>query len=344
VPSPGRFPVGTTELDFELETRTHPARVKMTDEKKKKAYTLGGIIAFISIIMFASSFDVIEPTEYGLLKNEFTQAVDLTRVYSNGRYFVWLRHAFIKFPAYTPTLSYGLPFSPRKEIPARTGPEEGQDSGGGQPITLALAFQYRIAEQDVPSVYQTFGTLYEASYLRFVQQAITIVTQQYPPRKFFQMRRQIEAAMLVKANESLVAKGFAQVTGLQLAAVGFQANYEETITNIQLQEQLRVTKLYQLEVAAVLKGVDVLESKANATIRRINAEAAKEAAILINEANAVALGMEQETKAAMYSQLRQHLSWTTQQFLEYVKMKALNSQSSDNVVVGVSSVGSVANA
>lgn len=312
----------------------------MSDGSKKMLIAFSILIFLISIILFASSWDVLEPTQYGLLKNEITGKVDLTHVYTHGRYFVVLRHNFIKFPAWSPTLSYGFEWSPRKAIPARTGPDT-DGSGGGQPITLTVAFQYRIPKANVPKVYQTFGTLYESSYLRFVQQAITIVTQQYSPRKFFSFRREVQQAMLVKCNESLVEKGYATVTRLQLSVVGFQKNYEDTITNIQLQEQLRVTKLYQLEVAAVLKGVDVLESKANATIRKINAEAAKVAAIIINDASARALTLEQESKAGIYSKLRKHLGWSPQQFLEFIKLKALNAQSSDNVVVGVNAVGSI---
>ena len=36
---------------------------------------------------------------------------------------------------------------------------------------------------------------------------------------------------------------------LQLLKVDFKANYEQTITNIQLQEQLKVTKSYTLDVS-----------------------------------------------------------------------------------------------
>ena len=60
-------------------------------------------------------------------------------------------------------------------------------------------------------------------------------------------------------NRSIHHNGFANVPQLQLLRVGFLAQYEETITNIQLQEQLKVTKGYQLEVTRVLKETDILE-------------------------------------------------------------------------------------
>ena len=49
--------------------------------------------------------------------------------------------------------------------------------------------------------------------------------------------------------------------------------YETTITNIQLQEQLKVTKNYQKDVTRVLKEVDVLQSQTNAEIVEIDAQA-----------------------------------------------------------------------
>ena len=46
----------------------------------------------IFIVLFAMSWDTLEPTEYGLVQNGFTGYVDLrpTSVYDGGRYFVWL--------------------------------------------------------------------------------------------------------------------------------------------------------------------------------------------------------------------------------------------------------------
>merc|ERR1719231_2128255 len=106
------------------------------------------------------------------------------------------------------------------------------------------------------------------------------------------------------------------------------------ITDIQLQEQLRVTKSYQLEVTRVVKEVDLLQSETDATVLEINASAAREAAIIEGEANAQALQVEQRARATMYAKLRAHLGWTAEHFLQYIKMKALNAQPQSNVVAG----------
>ena len=206
--------------------------------------------------------------------------------------------------------------------------------------------------------------MWETSYLRFAQQAITNVAQQFTPSQFWTQRHEIEKTMLSVVNKTLIEEGHAEVVHLQLRAVGFQRSYEQvitassaplllcsspplllcssaplllcssayplprcpppprlqTITNIQLQEQLKVTKSYQLEVTRVEKEVDLIQSETDALVVEIDADAARGRAVIEGEANAKALQREQETKAFMYQQLREHLGWTSQQFLQYIKV------------------------
>lgn len=301
---------------------------------------VGFVLFFVSILLFALSWDTLHPTEYGLVRNGITGAVNLNDVYQGGRYFLFLRHEFIRFPNKLMTLSYGdAETDDYGVILARTGPGEEDDESGGQPITLALSFQYRIAKENVSAVYQSFEKNYEASFLRFANEAITVRAQKYTPRQFWEDRKAIQNDFLVAVDQELYAKGNVQVVSLQLRKVDFQANYEETITNIQLQSQYKVTKNFGLQVTSVLKEVDILQSETAAKIALINAEADRTASVMINKANANALKMEQDTKAQMYAQLRQAMNWTAPQFLEYVRIKALNSQPTDNVLVGTSAVG-----
>jgi regulator of protease activity HflC (stomatin/prohibitin superfamily) len=136
-------------------------------------------------------------------------------------------------------------------------------------------------------------------------------------------------------------QGFAEVTFLQLRSVSFQRSYEQTITDIQLQEQLRVTKSYQQEVTRVLTDIDILQSETEAQVVEINADAARQRDVIIGQANAEALKREQGVKSTMYKRIRDHLGWTAPQFLQYVKMKALNTQPQSKVIVGVNGVGNV---
>ena len=300
-----------------------------------------GLAAFmIFIILFAMSWDTLEPTEYGLVQNGFTGYVDLRpeAVYTGGRYFVWLRHFFLVFPRNRRNLDFDFG-GRRPPIPARTGPDPDDKESGGQPVTFSVSFQYQLQQHTVPIVYQTYGLAWEDSYMRFAQQAITNVAQSFTPKQFWNDRRGIELAMLDRVNRTIYDQGYAVVRNLQLLAVTFKPNYEETITNIQLQEQLKVTKSYTLEVTRVLKEVDILQSQTAADVAVIGASATREASIIVNQAEAKALQLEQSTKAEWYSSLKQRLGWSNAEFLQYVKIKSLSSQPSESMVVGVSAMG-----
>lgn len=314
--------------------------------KQRKCYgCCCSTLLLVFIILIAISWDTIEPTEHGLLRNTFTGVVDMNTVYPAGRYFVGPAGRFIPFPANLITLSYGNNTRDEQgEIRARTGADStaGAASSGGQPVALSLSFQYQIPATSVPNVYRTFAATWESPYMRFAQQAITNVAQEFTPSAFWTRRAAVEAAMLQAVNQTLWSNGFATAVELQLRAVGFQSSYEGTIIGIQLQEQLRVTKSYQLEVTRVVKEVDLMQSETDATVVEIRAEAAREKKVIEGQASANALQRETEARSTMYAQLRAHLGWSAEHFLQYMKMKALNAQPQSNVVVGVNTVGAVA--
>lgn len=298
---------------------------------------------FVLIIVLSMSWDTLTPTEYGLLKNTISGAVDLTQVYTNGRHLVGPTQGFIKFPAERLTLSYGSnPGDDQVVIPARTGADgDSTSSSGGQPVQLSVSFQYRLVPQKIPQLFSTFSQAYETSYLRFAQQAVTNVAQSYTPRMFWENRAAIEQNLLTVVNSSLWTQGFAIVEHLQLRSVGFQSSYETTITNIQLQDQLTVTKSYQQLSTQVMTEIDIMQAETNAEIVEINADATRQRDVIIGAAEAAALEKEQSTRAYMYKQMKEHLGWTGKDFLQYVKMKALNVQPQAKVTVGVNAIGSM---
>ena len=302
---------------------------------------LGGSGLITFIVILSISWKSLHPTEVGLLKDGITGVTDLSNVYKNGRYFVGPTKDFLRFPINRVSLSFGNTSmgANRDLIPARTGPGEHDTESGGQPMTLSIAFQYQLERNKIAKIYETFGIAWESSYLRFAQQAVTDAAQKFTPSSFWAKRVEVERAIWRSVNDSLFEQGFAQCKLLQLRRVVFKPSYEQTITNIQMQEQLRVTKQYQQQVTAVEKQVDLMHAETTATVTRINAEAERASSIITNQAEADALEAEQAIKGQMYAQLVSHLGWSPVQFLQYVKMKALNAQPGNKVTVGVSPLG-----
>jgi len=303
------------------------------DRYKPITFCCGGFLGLMLIIFLSTCWGMIQPYEYGLLRNGITGTVDLDNVYDSGRSYIGWGHEFVTFPARRQTISI--------TVQARTGQASGNDeSSGGQPVTLDVAFQYKFEKENIKRVYSSFNLAWETSYARFASQAITNVAQTYSPPAFWQTRAAVEAAFKVAVNASLIQNGFVAIEELQLVSVLFRPAYENTITNIQLQEQLGVTRRFQLEVTAVEQSIALLQSQTDAQVNLIGAEGSRVSAVLISQANSDALLREQTAKAEMYSMLRQHLNWTEPQFLDYIRMKALNNQpTQSNVKVATDAIG-----
>ena len=90
--------------------------------------------------------------------------------------------------------------------------------------------------------------------------------------------------------------GFAQVKSVQVLAIDFLPQFEETIVAIQEAVQMRTTQEYRMDVIEVLKDIDVMNSQTNATITAILAQAQAEAMVLFGNASAIGLLQTQAAK------------------------------------------------
>jgi len=76
---------------------------------QRKPVACCGFAAFlVSLLLFALSWDTLEPTEFGLVANSITGRVDLDpkNVYEGGRHFIWLAHHFLVFPKNRMTIEF----------------------------------------------------------------------------------------------------------------------------------------------------------------------------------------------------------------------------------------------
>jgi regulator of protease activity HflC (stomatin/prohibitin superfamily) len=294
------------------------------------------ILGIISIILLAFSFDVVKPTEWGIIQNGWTGTVYTNQVWPPGRHFVWLKNFFITFPAYRVNIEFSTAANANAPpVPGRTGRDANDPDSGGQPVTLSFAFQYKFLKDDVGKVYKEFGEQYEARYLLFARMAVSDVAQKYTPEKFWTSRDEVAKEMMDTMKKLLRKNGHCEVTGFQLLQVDFPTKYEDMITDIQLQVQYKLTSEYQQKVTNVLKNIDVMRAKTNAEITEIMATANAKAAVLVNNATAEGAKMQQDAKAKAYKKLQTDLELTNEEMLEYVKIRALTSRNSDaNTVVG----------
>jgi len=298
-----------------------------------------GIVALISVILFACSFDVVKPTQYGILQNGWTGTVYMDEVYSPGRYFVWLRNFFITFPSYAVTVEFSTASAAKAApVPARTGRDQADPDSGGQPVTLSFSFQYQFSKAEVGQVYKEFGEQYQARYLLFARMAISDVAQKYTPDKYWNSRPMIADDMQRTLTKMLKKNGRVDVIQFQLFQVDFPDKYEAMITDIQLQVQYKLTSEYQQKVTNVFKDIDVLTAETSASIASINAGASAKSALIVNQAKTSGFYVQQSAKAESYAEMKDMLKLNNAEVLDYVKIRSLMDQasSSGKTVVGTS--------
>jgi regulator of protease activity HflC (stomatin/prohibitin superfamily) len=296
-----------------------------------------GCLAFILVILLALSFDVVKPTEFGLLQNGWTGWVDSESVWGPGRHFVWLRNFFIPFPAYRVSVEFSSgQNASAPPVPARTGRDLNDPDSGGQPVTLSFSFQYQFKEADVGHVYKEFGEQYEARYLLFARMAISDVAQQYTPEKFWKERSTVADEMFTTLKETLRRNGRCEVTNFQLLQVDFPVKYEDMITDIQLQVQYKLTSEYQQQVTNVVKNIDVLTAETEAKIASIHAAAEATTNLIVNEAKTEGFYAQQAAKAESYAEIQAALGLSNAEVLDFVKIRAItgDNRKSENTVFG----------
>lgn len=294
------------------------------------------VVTLISLVVFIHSWASLQPTEMGLYYNTYTGFVDKTQTYFAGRHLLGPGRDFIVFPANEVLLMMSDdPLAQAPPVDARTGRDASDPDSGGQPVKLSLSFLYKLEPSKLGNIYKAFSTQYEARYIQYARQSLSNVAQRYDPTQFWTHRSEIADAMFKAVRDSLASEGGATVLSLQLLKVGFSDKYENSIVNIQLATQKKTTTEYQKQVVKVLKEIDILESQTNATIVEINAKAAAEAKIIINNATATGFHLTQDAKTSSYKSLRDKLGFSTAELVDYVRIKSVRTHNSDSLVLGM---------
>ena len=86
-------------------------------------------------------------------------------------------------------------------------------------------------------------------------------------------------------------EGYVTCEGVQLMRVDFSQQYEDAITQTEVQNQETMTQQYNQTVQDQLQSIENLKVKTAATIKGISARAKSKAAMIINNAAADGVGL-----------------------------------------------------
>lgn len=291
-------------------------------------YFCFGILALVCVILFACSWDTVEPTEWGIKYNTLSRQLSAEKVYTGGRYFVWIFTRFINFPS---TL-INIEFSERETSdsgPLNTRTKEGLALG------LHMSFQLYLDKEKLPELYYMTGMDYKSTYIRIARDAILQVAGEWEAPSFWQNRTEIGEAILDNLKTEL-KKAYGDVLQLQFLRIDLPKNYENSIVDTQVEQQKIKMKQFEQQATYIRKQIQVDISEANQQIKVINATANSEAYYLKQQAVAKALTKTITSETWAYSQVNDLLNITTTDDLsEYIYYVSLMGKTNSNLILGM---------
>jgi len=297
------------------------------------ACSLTVLIVFVS--MFVST---LGPNEYGLIRNFVSGAIGY-QVERGGLHFTGPFKSFITFPAGQLNLEFSRNSAERPPVVTRTGADPDDPDSGGQPIQISCAVQFRFLKQTLRDVYLSFGSYAAARqrYLLLSGNTVSNTAQDFVPTDFWTRRDAIASKMLRKINETFWVHGHAVATRFEITKVDFAGKFEQSITAIQVAEQVKVINEYEQQVQQVVQSIEVLRSENNAWIANVSAGADAAAKEIRAKAKRDAFAMTQGMKAKMYKLLQKRLELSSEDMQSFFKIQVLQNQGrkGGKVVIGM---------
>lgn len=149
------------------------------------AFCLGLVGVLLLVILLPLSFSYVDYYDYGLVQRKSTGSVDITEVYSNGRYALGPDKRFIKYQGDAHLESFeGL----------------GVFSAAQSNVSIGLAFQvdvdftFFLIKEEIGQVHKEQASNYRGVILSRAEEAIkNIAAKQVTFTEFFQERKKVEA-------------------------------------------------------------------------------------------------------------------------------------------------------
>jgi len=285
--------------------------------------------AFLTgVIIFAVSWDTVDPTEYGFKYNKITGYIDTSTVYSSGRYCIGPGRYFVKYQKIQSTCEFSDAGG------AASGPVVTRTKDGVA-ITLSFSFQYGIPKDNLHLVYQSYTTNYMPPMVRVARNSVLQVAGNFTSTQYWLGRTNITGVMQNVLNSNLQESIYCTVTQFQLLRISLPQAYEDSIIATQVQQQQVIQQQYQQQVAAVMSQIQQVLAQANQNVTIIQSQANATAIGILNQAHMQAFNYTQQVQAASYARLQTSLQMNSTQLMRYMKIRAIRQKKDGSIVVGL---------
>jgi len=292
------------------------------------------VIAVVGITLFflcCLSFDTLEYQEIGLNYSWISETVE-DRTYGAGRYYIGIGNSFIKFPRVVNNMYFGDELTPGIVI---NGPALQSRTQDGLTVRIEVSFQYKLKKEGLFELYQTFGPDYQLILLRMAIEQLTTATTKHNAHDFFIDRTGLSKEMHHLLDEHFQKHGYAEVPFFQLRTVKLPQDFEDSIQDTQVKEQeIKVAKAQQ-DQNRINYETSLIQAGQNVKVLYHQA-AAKSASIYAqNNAYCRQYRLMQTMQANALGEVAKNVSWSPQELLEYIRIRAVREHPSELVTLRV---------
>jgi len=154
-------------------------------------------------------------------------------------------------------------------------------------LTLEVAFQYRLIEEELADLYAMNIGNYEDIFMRIARDSILEIAGTYEATTYWLQRTEMGEKMKENLDMQL-REAHAECIYFQLLTIALPEVYEDAIVKTQVETQTYQMKQYEQNATIIRKQISVLTSETNQAIIGINATATAKAYNLTMSANSIA--------------------------------------------------------
>jgi len=253
------------------------------DPKKITRYVLIGVVAIISIVILAQSWEDVDPGEKGFIYRPYGGGLDKTQVYDEGTIFIAPWNEMITYN--TRQLS-------------KTYSSEVMDKNGTD-ITVDIAVNYSAVASKVASLHLKHGPDYISFIDDKVKGAIKNVIGRYTYEEVYSTKREALEGEIEAMLVSEFKGNYIELHYVEIADVNLPPNIATEITNKETQKQRNLTAKEKQKEQEYL---------ANARIEKARGDSS----LVISarfKAEAIELEASQIGKNPQYIELKKWESW-----------------------------------
>lgn len=280
------------------------------------------------VALIAMSFSILEVDEYGLDYSWISQSVSNTS-YNSGWHFLGVGHHFVRFPKVVQTIEFS------KTDKEADWPSLTSRTNDGLEVTLEVSFQYMLQAEKIYDLYMNFGESYKNVFIREAIEVITTAATNYSAYGFFMNRTIIGTDMQMYLTKALNSSYYASVEFFQLRSVDLPPEFDKAIADTEVAKQNITKASAQFNASLVNMQTELYQAQyaANVTINLAKGQA--EATVISANASAQSFELVQEAQAKAYKQIKDDLNMDSEDFIDYLKARAIRDHAQDAMVVSL---------